>query len=129
MARGFQNKEIASIAGKKSKRGPARPDILKQTYEDLVGTFKAGKYYVYKHIYLGEVVYIGKGKNQRAWDMNKARNDKYNEFCRHYSEDIDIRIVAAYLSEEEAFAIEQALIKTLNPKFNIQGLFYNLEMS
>ena len=92
-----------------------RDQCLIDCIEDLIGTFKSGKYYVYKHIEDGEEVYIGKGKNNRAWH----KSDKIGEHKYKMRDgSIKVKIIASDLSEEEAFAIERELIKIRNPKYN-----------
>jgi hypothetical protein len=101
---------------KGNKLGQGRPkgsknrknDIYKELYEDIVGTLKEGKHYVYYHYIGSELIYIGKGVNSRAWAFS---NRKYNH--------ADVRIICSNLKEEDALAIERELIKINRPKFNI----------
>ena len=100
--------------GAKNRR-PYDNQYLVDYIEDLIGTFKSGKYYVYKHIEYGKEVYIGKGKGDRAW----KKSDKVDEHKQRMESGlINVKIIASDLSEEEAFAIERELIKIRNPKYN-----------
>lgn len=94
---------------------------LRHIYEDLIGTFKSGKFYVYYHIDTNtkEVVYIGKGTNNRAWEF---RDNSRNEIWTNYKNNnkLDVKIVASNLSQEEAISIEKALIETKKPILNIK---------
>jgi len=93
--------------------------IYKELYDDIVGSFKNGYSYVYYHINKesGEIVYIGKGKHDRAWRFSdKSRND---EWCKYKNEnELIVKVVVANLDDEEAIAIERALINTKNPILN-----------
>ncbi len=95
---------------------------LRQMYEDLIGTFKSGKFYVYYHIDANtkEVIYIGKGNNNRAWDFrDTSRNENWNNYKNNHN--IDVKIIASNLSQEESLSIEKALIETINPILNIMS--------
>ena len=96
---------------------------LRNVYEDLIGTFKSGRFYVYYHVCTNnkEVVYIGKGTSNRAWEFTDAsRNTNWCEYKK--SNKLDIKIVASDLSQEEALAIEKALIETKKPILNINNI-------
>lgn len=86
--------------------------------EKLIRSFINGKYYVYYHINneSNEVFYIGKGKGDRAWSMN--RNCDWLEYVNN--NDYRASILCSGLSEEEALAIEKAMIKLKQPVTNIQ---------
>lgn len=87
--------------------------------ENLVNSFTNGCSYVYYHTNdLNEVFYIGKGKNNRAWEKNKlSRNDLWYNYVMKNS--YTVSVIASNLSDEEALVIESALIKLHNPKTNI----------
>lgn len=87
-------------------------------YNALIGSIKFGNYYVYYHVnkHTLEVFYIGKGKGGRAWDND--RNELWVKYVE--SNEYDIQIVAANLTEEEAFSIEGCLIKKRNPSCNMR---------
>tara|TARA_R110000868_G_scaffold67131_3_gene199593 strand:+ start:410 stop:799 length:390 start_codon:yes stop_codon:yes gene_type:complete len=99
---------------------------LKTIYEDLVGSFKSGSSYVYYHVDIktDEVVYIGKGINNRAWDFNSSsRNKQWSDYL--LINKVKVRIVTANLSDLEALAIERALIETVKPILNKQHIIDN----
>lgn len=73
------------------------------------------KFYVYKHFRLdsGEVFYIGKGQNRRAW--SKKRNIYWHNIVKKYG--YRIEIVQSNLTEADAYLLEIKLItqfKSLN---------------
>jgi hypothetical protein len=116
MPKGFQK----GHKGFKLKGGKARFDKISASYavnlvDDLIGTFKSGKYYVYQHILEGTVVYIGKGSGGRAWSKERVQQDHYEQLEQ---DNIEVKIICSDLSEEEALAIERCLIKLRNPIFN-----------
>jgi len=124
MAKYFkEDKDAASEAGKKSSRKgiPNRTNnVYKELYENIIGSFKNGCFYVYYHINknTGEIVYIGKGKHNRAWNLSdKSRNEDWVNYKN--KNDIIVKIIVADLDEEEAFIIERELIKLKNPILNI----------
>ena len=109
-----QSKSGGRQKGAKNKR-PYRDQCLINSIEDFIGTFKSGKYYVYKHIEDGKEVYIGKGNGNRAWN----KGDRIGEHKQKMqNESIKVKIIASDLSEEEALAIERELIKIRKPKYN-----------
>jgi len=91
-------------------------------------------YYVYKHIdpRTGELLYVGYGSKERAWRCGH----KGTSFrSKHYTDFMDtllaegfiptdwVEIFARGLSKNEAYALEQALIKETKPRFNVsQGV-------
>lgn len=91
-----------------------------QVFMDLISSFKTGSYYVYYHLLDGEVVYIGKGKSNRAWNFT-TRTEKWIEVCQN--KDIEVVIKIADLTENQALEIESILIKSIKPICNIQLLF------
>ena len=108
----FKKGESGNVNGRPKGVKNRKPNMYKELYESIVGTFKTGGYYVYYHVMKGEIVYIGKGKNNRAWNFsNRSQED--------VKEQLEVRIVCNSLSEEEALAIERQLIKIHNPKYNI----------
>jgi hypothetical protein len=84
--------------------------------------------YVYAHInpVTAEVVYIGKGRHERAWSLSR-RDPLHAKFLRNLSNmgysptDYGI-VVAGGLTDDEASALELRLIKQLKPLFNQQGV-------
>ena len=82
------------------------------------GALKSGSFYVYGHSFDGDILYIGKGKNSRAWDMhNTSRNEDWAKYVEKHGNP-EIVILATGLNEEEALAIESVLIKLRNPLLN-----------
>ena len=79
-------------------------------------------YYVYKHVRKsdGKVVYIGKGKGQRAW--NKNRSVREHESLLK-SDGISVHLIKQHLSDSEALQEERyqiALHKlALSPLYNL----------
>ena len=120
-----EDKDAASKAGQKSSRKgiPNRTNnVYKELYQNIIGSFKNGCFYVYYHINknTGEIVYIGKGKHNRAWNFaDKSRNEDWVNY--KIKNDLIVKIIVADLDEEEAFIIERELIKIKNPILNIQS--------
>ena len=116
---------IKGHKGLKPKGAKARDKTLAfmQIYNNLIGTFKSGRYYVYYHVNPenNEVFYIGKGSNNRAWDKKKnIRNDYWDEYIENM--EYDVRIIVSDLSQNEALAVECALIKVKQPICNIDHI-------
>ena len=92
-------------------------------YEDLIGSFKHDLFYVYAHYIDRELIYIGKGTGKRAWEVNAScRNQLWWDRIITAMEDGDtheVRIIAAGLEEDEAFAIERELITIRKPSCNL----------
>ena len=88
-----------------------------QQLENLINSFINGLHYVYYHINneTNEVFYIGKGKGDRAW--SKGRNEIWGEYV--IKNDYRVSILCSNLSEEEALAIEKAMIIINKPITNI----------
>lgn len=74
-------------------------------------------YYVYKHIIkkTGEVFYVGRGKNNRAWDKN-GRNSYWKKITNKYTYIIEIVKEKLYIQESKD--LEIALICEFKPKAN-----------
>lgn len=78
-------------------------------------------YYVYQHIDdNGKIVYIGKGKWDRAWSI-KRRDNEHIEWIKSKLPYLKVLFVAEGLEEQIAYQIEKELIKKIMPKYN---LFY-----
>lgn len=112
------------------KPGPGRPkgsankpSAAINIYEDLIGSFKHDLFYVYAHYIDQELIYIGKGKGGRAWEVkSSSRNDEWWSRIIKAMEDgviHNVRIIAAGLEEEEALAIERELIRIRRPSCNV----------
>jgi len=96
--------------------------IYTSLINDIFNMFKSGKYYVYYHINVNtkEIVYIGKGKNNRAWDFRiGTRNQEWSEYIKNNK--IDVKLIVVDISEEEALAVEKTLIQVKNPLLNIRS--------
>jgi hypothetical protein len=94
---------------------------IKQVYEDLIGSMKTGRFYVYAHYYSGQCFYVGKGTGTRAWAKD-PRSDTWHEYVDAIGGCFDVRIICADLSEAEALAVEAALIRVRKPACNILGV-------
>ena len=92
-------------------------------YEGLIGSFINDLFYVYAHYSGDACFYIGKGKNGRAWEANaSSRNEHWWAYVSKLKSDgmgYDVKIVSAGLTEEEALAVEAALIRVRRPAFNL----------
>lgn len=79
-------------------------------------------YYVYSHIMDDEVVYIGKGKGNRAWSEQRYI-DEHSEWvlnCIH--DEINfVKMISTRLTNKDALALEKELIQEMKPKFNTEG--------
>jgi hypothetical protein len=96
-----------------------KDNVYASLINDIFNMFKSGKYYVYYHIDVNtkEIVYIGKGKNNRAWDFRiGTRNQEWNEYIKNNK--INAKLIVVDVSEEEALAIEKSLIQVKNPILN-----------
>ena len=76
------------------------------------------KYYVYKHVDNGEVVYVGMGKIGRAWAFSK-RHPKHKQWMKDCDIFTAVQPIETNLTEKEAIALERTLIYELQPKFNV----------
>lgn len=98
--------------------------VINSFYESVIGSLKGDKYYVYSHEHNGVCFYIGKGKGHRAWDKgNSDRNSLWIDYVSSIGVNYEIKIIAADLSENDAYSIEATLIKSRLPICNIQLLF------
>ena len=77
---------------------------------------KHGKYYVYFHYYNNEIVYIGKGFNERAFNWNSRANKEHLKLLKENK--LEVKIIANNLENDIAFIIEASLIDKYNPKYN-----------
>ena len=98
--------------------------VISSFYESVIGSLRGDKYYVYSHEFNGICFYIGKGCSGRAWDKNNSnRNTLWIDYVSSIDGNYEIKIIAADLSENDAYSIEAALIKSRLPICNIQLLF------
>ena len=78
-------------------------------------------YYVYQHINEdSEIVYIGKGKWDRAWSI-KRRDTEHIDWIKSQLPYLKVGFIAVNLEEQDAYKLERELIKQTMPKYN---LFY-----
>jgi len=76
------------------------------------------RYYVYAHIDAdGEIVYVGKGSYDRAWNI-KGRDTPHQEWMMATLPNLAITFLKESMIEKEAFWAENEFIKQYNPKFN-----------
>lgn len=90
-------------------RPDVAPPVESAWSRDVVFAAGPSRFYVYEHINrtTGEVFYVGKGCGARAWSRsNRNRHWKYIEAAHGRV----VRLIAAYLTEEEAFRIEAETI-------------------
>jgi hypothetical protein len=95
-------------------------NIYLELLTDVLNMYRNGNYYVYYHINseTNEIVYIGKGKNDRAWNFsNSKRNEQWHQYVENNQ--IEVKIVVVDLLEEEALEIEKSLIKLKKPVLNV----------
>ena len=77
---------------------------------------KHGMYYVYFHYLEDEIVYIGKGKNER---FSNWKNRTIEEHSKLLMDGIIKQVIIANnLTEDIALLIESSLIKKLKPIYN-----------
>ena len=82
-------------------------------------------YYVYAHVAPdnGELLYIGKGHDARAW-TKKGRKPGHVETLelleKEHGRGSYVKIIADYLDEEDAYLLEKGLIWMNQPSMNDQ---------
>ena len=76
---------------------------------ELMNENENREFYVYVHIRLDNntVFYVGKGKGNRAYDLD--RNDFHNGVCKKYG--CRVEIIKDNLTESQAFRLESKMIK------------------
>lgn len=89
-------------------------------------SFQERIFYVYGHVDVGgDVVYVGKGKYQRAWEVNGRQPAHRAWLKKQHGSARDpkhIVVIVEYgLTEREAFDFERQSIELLKPKFNKEG--------
>ncbi len=75
--------------------------------------FYPNKYYVYSHTLNGQVVYIGKGTNERAFNV-KARNQAWNKALTK-KDHFNIDIIQWFDDEADALSFERDLQRLVKP--------------
>jgi hypothetical protein len=88
-------------------------------------------FYVYVHLDMEtqEIVYIGKGKHGRAWDVTRSRNGHKEhqewmmDLCRQGFVPNDwVSVVQSYMTEKEAFELEKTMLHNTGvTRFNRQS--------
>jgi hypothetical protein len=79
---------------------------------------ESNKSYVYAHLNnKGELYYIGSGKGNRCNQIATRTSYWKNE---HRNNGLKILFIAANMSKEDAYELEKSLIKSLQPKCNMQ---------
>ena len=73
--------------------------------------------YVYAHYDNGELVYLGKGKNGRAW-TTCSRGKEHEEWMREKLPELDVRFIAKNLDANTARDLEKSMLKVLHPRWN-----------
>jgi len=78
------------------------------------------KYYIYAHYdNTGCLVYIGKGKNERAWSV-RDRNKHHFELMEQQLPLLNVKILMHnILNEREALSLEKEMILQFKPEYNI----------
>ena len=82
-----------------------------------IAQIEGAKFYVYLHVRpSGEIFYVGKGSNRRAFDMSPTRRTAHHRnIVNKYGRDaIEVRMIPC-MYEEEAFQLEKALIAIHKP--------------
>ena len=93
-------------------------------YESIYSEIKAeltkyGLFYVYFHYLVNDLVYIGKGKDNRFKNWTNRTSKEHSELIRDGI--INCKIIANSLEESIALDIEDSLINKHKPKFNSYG--------
>lgn len=118
----FDRRKRISLSDNKSTQGFF--DNMKEqvqlfyesTYKEILDKYiRHGECYVYFHYLKNEVVYIGKGKNERMLSSNRT-SEEHSSLLKEGL--IDEVIISNNLTEENALLIELSLIKNLKPIYN-----------
>jgi len=84
--------------------------IKEKLYIDSDGLMRGYYVYLHKDRETGEVFYVGKGHEKRAWQTT-GRNDLWNKKVTALVNGWDVEIVQLDLTENEAFALEDELVE------------------
>lgn len=79
-----------------------------------------GGYCVYRHVVNGTVIYVGKGKADRAFDFN-VRTKLWRTMVAG-AQQVKVEIVGWHASSGEALEAESAEIERLKPPANVEGV-------
>lgn len=81
-------------------------------------------YYVYEHWLNGEVIYVGKGKGNRAF--HNGRNEIWNSKVNGNFELIEVKIKGYFKDEQDAFDYEKLLISNyVKSGVNLTNIIHN----
>lgn len=86
--------------------------LIDKKYISTSRSVKEDKPYVYIHINKlnGEVLYVGKGRNERYCDL-KSRNSKYTSFISEIGEDnIECKIIDYFDNDYSAYVYEYEIV-------------------
>ena len=83
------------------------------------GGYLFSVFYVYFHYLVNDLVYIGKGKDNRFKNWTNRTSKEHSELIRDGI--INCKIIANSLEESIALDIEDSLINKHKPKFNSYG--------
>jgi hypothetical protein len=92
---------------------------------------KFGEYYVYLHIFPNNMLYGGKGSNNRAYEFESGRSERYKRILESSGPPM-VCILEKFLSEALAYELENLLINELEKIFdprNIINMSHGLEQS
>lgn len=115
----------------KGAKSKTSGENLNSKIDCILNYFKSfetnNEYYVYAHFnpITNECFYIGKGKGNRAW-LKSTRNDYWKNYITLVP-NYEIRLIVTGLNEDEAFSIEEVLIKSRNPICNIASVINRLK--
>jgi hypothetical protein len=88
----------------------------------MTGDGNVDDYYVYRHVdtSTGEIVYVGKGRADRAWSVRSlsSRQPDHIEWFKDQNPFECVQCVAHGLSSDTALSVEKEEISNTSPKFN-----------
>ena len=82
------------------------------------------EHYVYIHKDNDDIVYCGKGKNGRAWHIDRPSEDHKSllTYAIHSDTADDVvEIIQGHLTSTEAYALESEVISEFQPKYNTES--------
>lgn len=81
-------------------------------------------YYVYEHWLYGEIIYVGKGRKERAF--NKDRNNLWMDIVKDNFKEVKIVIKGYFKNEQDAFLYEKMLIQFYSENgVNLTNIVHN----
>ena len=84
-------------------------DKYPRFYIDDEGVQRGYYVYLHKNKKTGEVFYVGKGHEKRAWDSAK-RNWAWKEYVANNGCEVEVEIIENDYSENEAYDLERELV-------------------